>query len=180
MESILLNIEVVLKMGGTNENLKEAFAGESKANRHYLAFSKKAKAEGFTQVAKLFKAAAEAETIHALNHLNVLGEVKSTAENLDAAIRGETFEFTKMYPEYLSIAREEGNSRAAWSFDIANKVEEIHAGLFSEAVEAVRSEKDLPEVDYYVCEVCGNTVEGAAPDKCPICGAPKTAFFKID
>jgi rubrerythrin len=167
-------------MGDTIENLNEAFAGESKANRLYLAFSRKADAEGLNQVARLFKAAAEAEAVHALNHLNVLGKIGSTAENLDTAIRGETAEFTEMYPEYLSVAREEGNRRAAWSFDVANKVEKIHAGLFSEAIEAVRSKKDLPEVDYYVCQVCGNTVEREAPDKCPICGAPKTAFLKID
>jgi len=167
-------------MGNTNENLKDAFAGESKANRLYLAFSRKANDEGYAQVAKLFKAAAEAETVHALNHLKILGEPKSTAENLDTAISGETSEFTEMYPGYLSIAQEEGNRRAAWSFDVANKVEEIHAGLFSNALEAVRSSKDLPELDYYVCEVCGNTVEREAPDKCPICGAPKTAFFRVD
>ena len=167
-------------MGDTIENLNEAFAGESKANRIYLAYSRKADAEGLTQVARLFKAAAEAETVHALNHLRTLGEVKSTVENLDTAIRGETFEFTEMYPEYISVANEEGNRRAAWSFDVANKVEKIHAGLFSEAIEALRSGGGLLEVDYYVCEVCGNTVEREAPDKCPICGAPKTAFFKID
>jgi len=166
-------------MSRTIESLKSAFAGESQANRRYVAFARKAEEEGFMQVAKLFRAAAEAETIHALNHLRIMGEIKSTAENLDAAVSGETFEYKKMYPEYLSIAKQEGNRQAAWSFDVANKVEEIHAGLFSKAVDALRNKKELEKIDYYVCNVCGNTVEGTAPEKCPICGAPKIRFFKV-
>ena len=159
--------------------MKNAFAGESQANRRYVAFARKAEEEGFMQVAKLFRAAAEAETIHALNHLRIMGEIKSTAENLDAAVSGETFEYKKMYPKYLSIAKQEGNRQAAWSFDVANKVEEIHAGLFSKAVDALRNKKEIEKIDYYVCNVCGNTVEGTAPEKCPICGAPKIRFFKV-
>ena len=166
-------------MSKVTDSLKNAFAGESQANRRYLAFARKAEEEGLTQVAKLFRAAAEAETVHALNHLRILGEIKSTAENLDTAISGETFEFKKMYPEYISIAKKEKNSQATWSFDVANKVEEIHAGLFSKAIEAIKNKKELTETDYYVCSVCGNTVEGKAPEKCPICGAPKTKFFKV-
>ena len=168
-----------IKMSKSIESLKDAFAGESQANRRYLAFARKAEEEGFWQVAKLFRAAAKAETIHALNHLRILGEIKSTAENLDAAVSGETFEYKKMYPEYLSIAKQEGNHQAAWSFDVANKVEQIHAGLFSKAVDALRNKRELAKIDYYVCNVCGNTVEGMAPEKCPICGAPKTKFFKV-
>ena len=159
--------------------MKDAFAGESQANRRYLAFAEKAEKEGLMQAAKLFRAAAEAETIHALNHLRIMGEIKSTTENLDAAVSGETFEFKEMYPKYLSIAKREENDQAAWSFDVANKVEQVHAGLFSKAVEALRNNKELTKIDYYVCGVCGNTVEGMAPEKCPICGAPKTKFFKI-
>ena len=166
-------------MSRTIENLKDAFACESQANRRYLAFARKAEEEGFMQVAKLFRAAAEAETVHALNHLRIMGDIRSTAENLDAAVSGETFEYKKMYPEYLRISKEEGNRQAAWSFEVANKVEQVHAGLFSRAGEALRSRKGLAEVDYYVCSVCGNTVEGMAPGKCPICGAPKTKFFKV-
>lgn len=166
-------------MSRTIENLKAAFAGESQANRRYLAFAEKAEKEGLMQAAKLFRAAAEAETIHALNHLRITGEIKSTIENLDAAVSGETFEFKEMYPKYLSIAKQEENDQAAWSFDVANKVEQVHAGLFSKAVEALRNNKELTKIDYYVCSVCGNTVEGMAPEKCPICGAPKTKFFKI-
>ena len=165
-------------MSKTVENLKEAFAGESQANRRYLAFSRKAEEEGLPQVAKLFRAAAEAETVHALNHLRILGDIKSTAQNLDAAISGETFEFKTMYPEYLTTAKQEGNRQAVWSFDVANKVEQVHAGLFSKVVEALKSKKELAKVDYYICSVCGNTVENSAPEKCPICGAPKTRFFK--
>jgi rubrerythrin len=166
-------------MSRTIENLKDAFAGESQANRRYLAFAEKAEKEGLMQAAKLFRAAAEAETIHALNHLRTMGEIKSTVENLDAAVSGETFEFKEMYPKYLSIAKQEENDQAAWSFDVANKVEQVHAGLFSKAVEALRNNKELTKIDYYVCSVCGNTVEGIAPEKCPICGAAKTEFFKI-
>jgi len=166
-------------MTKTEENLKAAFAGESQANRKYLAFAMKADEEGFTQTAKLFRAAAEAETVHAMNHLKTLGEVKSTAENLNTALTGETYEFSKMYPGFLSTANQEGNKQAAWSFDVANKVEQIHAKLYQKAIDAMKSKKDVEKVDYYVCSVCGNTVEGSAPDKCPICGSPKSKFNKI-
>ena len=158
-------------MTKTDENLKAAFAGESQANRRYLAFARKAEEEGFTQVAKLFKAAAEAETVHALNHLRITGQIKSTLENLDTAVSGETFEFNEMYPKYIDTSKQEGNKQAAWSFDVANQVEQIHAKLFAKAIGALKNKKPL-------CSVCGNTVEGEAPDKCPICGAPKEKFFK--
>lgn len=164
-------------MTKTDENLKAAFAGESQANRRYTAFAKEAEEEGFTQVAKLFKAAAEAETVHALNHLRIIGETKSTLENLNTAVSGETFEFKEMYPGYIAAAKQEGNKQATWSFDVANQVEQIHAKLFNKAIGALKN-KTLEQVDYYVCGVCGNTVEGAPPDKCPICGAPKEKFFK--
>lgn len=165
-------------MTKTDENLKEAFAGESQANRLYIAFAQKAEEEGFSQVAKLFKAAAEAETIHALNHAKISGKVKSTIDNLTSAVSGETHEFKEMYPEFLKIAKEETNKQAAWSFDVANKVEQIHAGLFQKALDAMKAKEEVAETDYYVCSICGNTVEGALPDKCPICGAPKDKFFK--
>jgi rubrerythrin len=165
-------------MNKTDENLKAAFAGESQANRRYLAFAQKAEEEGFTQAAKLFKAAAEAETIHALNHLRITGEIKSTTDNLSTAVSGETFEFKKMYPEYISAAKQEGNKQAAWSFDVASKVEQVHAKLFLKAIDAVKNKKEPEKVDYCVCGVCGNTVEGTPPDKCPICGSPKSKFFK--
>lgn len=166
-------------MSKTLANLKDAFAGESQANRRYLAFARKAEEEGLAQIAKLFRAAAEAETVHALNHVRVMGNVKSTLENLATAVSGETYEFETMYPEYLNTAEKEGNRQAAWSFDVANKVEKIHAALFSKTIEALKTGKKLAPVDYYVCGVCGNTVEGEAPERCPICGAPKERFFKV-
>jgi rubrerythrin len=165
-------------MGKTDENLKAAFAGESQANRLYLAFAQKAEEEGFTQAAKLFKAAAESETIHALNHVRITGQVKSTLDNLGTAVSGETFEFKKMYPEYISMAKQEGNKQASWSFDVASKVEQVHAKLYQKAIDALKSKKELEKVDYYVCSVCGNTFEGPPPDRCPISGTPKEKFFK--
>lgn len=166
-------------MGKTIDNLKSAFAGESQANRKYLAFARKAEEEGQPQVAKLFRAAAEAETVHALNHLRIMGEIKGTKDNVGSAVAGETFEFKSMYPGYIETAKEEGNAQAAWSFDVANKVEKVHAGLYSQAEAALKSGKKLTEKDYYVCSVCGMTVEGTAPDKCPVCGAPKSKFSKV-
>ena len=166
-------------MSRTIENLKSAFAGESQANRRYLAYARKAEEEGLQQIAKLFRAAAEAETIHALNHLRVMGEIKSTTENLGTAVSGEIFEFKTIYPEYLAEARNEGNKQAVWSFDVANKVEQIHANLFSKAIETLKTGQKLASVDYFVCGVCGNTVENVVPERCPVCGAPKTKFFKI-
>lgn len=166
-------------MSKTTQNLKDAFSGESQANRTYLAFAKKAEQEGLSQIAKLFRAAAYAETVHALNHLDIIGKTKSSLENLKTAVSGETFEFDEMYPNYIEIAKQEGNKKAKWSFDVANKVEKIHAKLFSKAIEALEGDKMPTNTDYYVCEVCGNTVEGAAPERCPICGAPKKEFKLI-
>ena len=160
----------------TEKNLREAFAGESQANRRYLAFAKKAEEEGYKQVAKLFRAAAEAETIHAHSHLRVLGRVKSTKENIQEAIAGETHEFKKMYPEFLAKAKAEAIKPAEMSFDYANQVEKIHAALYEKAVANLGKNE---AVDYYICPVCGNTVEGKAPDKCPICNTPGSKFFKV-
>jgi rubrerythrin len=166
-------------MSKTPQNLKDAFSGESQANRTYLAFAKKAEQEGLSQIARLFRAAAYAETIHALNHLKIIGKIKSSLENLKTAVSGETFEFDEMYPKYIETAKQEGNKKATWSFDVANKVEKIHAKLFSKAIEDLENNRDLANTDYYVCEVCGNTVQGVVPEKCPICGAPKKQFKLI-
>jgi rubrerythrin len=163
----------------TDENLKAAFAGESQANRMYLAFARKAEEEGFPQIAKLFKAAAEAETVHALNHLRVMGQVKTTMDNLGTAVSGETYEFKKMYPEFIESAKKEGNKAAQLSFDYANRVEQIHAKLYQKAIDTLKTKKDLPKADLYVCPVCGNTFEGSAPDNCPICATKKEKFMKI-
>jgi rubrerythrin len=164
-------------MSKTVKNLQDAFAGESQANRKYLAFAQKAEDEGFRQVAKLFRAAAEAETVHALNHLRELGAIKSTKENLAAAIGGETYEFESMYPQMIKEAEAERQKSAMRSFNLANDVEKIHSDLYKKALENLGKN---PEVDYHVCLVCGNTVEGEPPDKCPICGAPKKMFKKVD
>ncbi|HUO77618.1 MAG TPA: rubrerythrin family protein [Thermodesulfovibrionales bacterium] len=164
-------------MSKTEQNLKDAFAGESQANRKYLAFAKKAEAEGFTQVARLFRAAAEAETVHAHNHLKELGGIKSTKENLQEAINGESYEFQKMYPQMIKDAESEGNKGALRSFNYANDVEKIHAALYKKALENLGKS---PDADMYVCQVCGYTVEGEAPDECPVCKAKKQSFKKID
>jgi rubrerythrin len=163
----------------TKENLEAAFAGESQANRRYLAFAKKADEDSRIMVARLFRAAAEAETVHAHNHLKVLGEVKSTEENLKAAIQGENYEHTRMYPEFLEEAKKDGNQEAQTSFDFANKVEVIHEGLYKKALEAVQAGKDLEMQDIHVCTVCGNTFLGEVPDNCPICMRSKDRFIQV-
>ena len=164
-------------MGKAEDGLKEAFAGESQANRKYLAFAKKAEQEGFKQVAKLFKAAAEAETVHAHAHLRELNGIRSTKENLQEAIGGETHEFKEMYPQMIEDAKAEDNKGALRSFTYANEVEKIHAALYQKALDSLGKEQ---EVEYYVCQVCGMTVENEAPDTCPVCGAKKMAFKKVD
>jgi rubrerythrin len=163
----------------TIDNLQEAFAGESQANRKYLAFAKKAAEDGLPQVAKLFRAAAEAETVHAHAHLRVMGGIKTTVENLEAAIAGEGFEFQEMYPKFLAEAQEEGMKPAEFSFKNALTVEEIHHGLYSKALEAVQGGSDLPAARIFVCPVCGNTVEGSVPDTCPVCNVAGSKFFEI-
>jgi rubrerythrin len=164
-------------MSKTEKNLQDAFAGESQANRKYLAFAKKAEKEGFSQVAKLFRAAAEAETVHAHNHLKELGGIKGTKDNLEAAINGESYEFQHMYPQMIEDATAEDNKLALRSFNFANAVEKVHAGLYKNALDNLGKNK---EVDYYVCQVCGYTAEEEAPDSCPVCQAKKTMFKKVD
>ncbi|KAF0182844.1 MAG: rubrerythrin [Nitrospirae bacterium] len=164
-------------MSKTMNDLAEAFAGESQANRKYLAFAKKAEQDGFPQAAKLFRAAAEAETVHAHAHLREMGGIRTTKENLAEAIGGETHEFESMYPAMIEHAKAEANQGALRSFMYANAVEKIHADLYKKALENLGKNE---AVEYYVCQVCGNTVENEAPDECPICGAKKQAFKKID
>lgn len=163
----------------TIDNLWAAFAGESQANRKYLAFAKKAEEEGYPQIAKLFKAAAEAETVHAHAHLRALGEVKSTLENLKAAMAGESHEFHSMYPEFVKLAEKEGHKAALTSFKFAMAVEKTHYDLYEKAFKTLESGKDLPAATVYVCPVCGHTEEGHAPDKCPVCGVAKEKFNQI-
>ncbi len=164
-------------MSQTIENLKAAFAGESQANRKYLAFAQKADEEGYPQIARLFRAAAHAETIHALNHLRALGEVKSTAENLQAAIGGENYEVVSMYPDFIKAAEEEGEKRALTSFTWAWEVEKVHEMLYRQALESLS--KEMAQVDYYVCPVCGYVHIGSAPERCPVCNTPGKRFELI-
>lgn len=167
-------------MGTTSDNLQSAFAGESQASRKYLYFAEKADEEGYKQIARLFRAASEAETVHARNHLRVMQGIKSTRDNLKAAIGGESYEFTEMYPQFIKQAEDEGNKEARDSFDLANKVEQIHHRLYQAALDKVEKGQTIPEVPIYVCQYCGNTVEGEAPEKCPICGAPRRMFKLVD
>lgn len=166
-----------LKGSQSEKDLLYAFAGESQANRKYLAFAKQADKEGYAQVAKLFRAAAEAETVHAHNHLRTLKGVGGTAENLKEAIAGETHEFKKMYPEMIDHAQDEGIKAAELTFNYANEVEKVHAALYQHALDNL---ENLKEADYYVCSVCGYTCEDEAPDKCPVCNAKASAFFKVE
>ena len=166
-------------MGKSEQDLKDAFAGESQANRKYLAFSKKAEQEGYKRAAKMFRAAAAAETVHAHNHLRELGGVRSTRENLNEAISGESYEFQSMYPRMIEDAQIEGKAGALKSFHYANEVEKIHAALYKKVLDSLEQDKGK-DSDFYVCQVCGYTHEGNdAPDECPVCKSKKQAFTKV-
>jgi rubrerythrin len=167
-------------MSNTEKFLKEAFAGESQANRKYSAFAKKADKEGFAQAAKLFRAAAAAEEVHAANHLRAMKAIKSTKENMQAAIAGEDEEWEKMYPEMINTAKAEGNKAAEISFDYANQVEKIHSRLYKSLLEDLEASGAKENFPYYVCPVCGNTVERVAPGVCPICATPGSLFIRVD
>lgn len=165
-------------MKNTIENLKEAFAGESQASQKYLAFAKKAEREGFRNIAALFRAAAEAERIHAEGHLGAMDGVKSTAENLAAAVAGETYEYTEMYPPMVKQAAEEGH-KAKRMFDYAVQAEAVHAELYKLALEAVKKGQDLPEPKIYLCPICGHIEFGVPPANCPICKAKGSSYVQI-
>ncbi|MBI9078460.1 MAG: rubrerythrin family protein [Pseudodesulfovibrio sp.] len=165
-------------MSKTLENLKEAFAGESQANRKYLAFAEKAESEGKPGVAKLFRAAAAAETIHAHAHLRLMKGIGSTEENLKAAIEGETFEFNSMYPAMMDDAKAEGENAVLRYFGFANEAEKIHAKLYTTALQD--SGDTFANAEFYICSVCGHTQDGQPVDKCPICGAAPKAYKKVD
>ena len=166
-------------MATTNENLKESFAGESQANQKYRAFAKKAEKDGFKNISKLFKTTAEAERIHAEGHLAALGKIASTAENLQAAIDGETEEFSRMYPPMLEQAEADGH-KAKTMFKFALGAEEVHAKLYTKALEAVKNGIDLDVSEFYLCPVCGYIELGTAPEKCPICSAKQSKFILVD
>jgi rubrerythrin len=167
-------------MANTDENLKAAFAGESQASRKYLYFAEKADADEQPQVARLFRAASEAETVHARNHLNAMNGISTVTDNLITAINGEHYEFAEMYPGFIVQADTEKNTKARVSFDWANKVEQVHHSLYRKALQNVQAGKKPESKPIFVCENCGNTVDGEAPDVCPICGKPRSMFKKID
>lgn len=163
-------------MSKTEENLNKAFAGECQASVRYMTFADKAEAEGYPGVARLFRAASKAELVHAISHLKVIGTVKETQDNLEAAITGETFEFKQMYPAMVKDAVEENEIEARHSLEYAMSIEMVHAKLFKKALE----EEDLnSSANYYVCPVCGHTVRGKAPKKCPYCGVDEKKFVEI-
>jgi rubrerythrin len=164
----------------TDENAKNAYAGESQANRKYAVFSEKAAAEGFPVVAKLFRAASEAEAVHAKRLLFILNAVGSTEENLKKAVEGENYEFTTMYPSFVEEAKRERKNEAAIVFTHAMKAEEVHANLYLQALEAVRDGRDIDVEKVYFCPVCGNIELGAPPEKCPICGVPQRMFREVE
>ncbi len=165
-------------MSQTEDHLKEAFAGESQANRKYLAFAVKAEREGFAQAARLFRAAAEAETIHAHNHLKALKAIRTTRENLQEAVAGETHEFKKMYPRMIETAQREGHDRAERSFRFANEVEKVHAALYQKLLDNL--EGDVGDFAYFVCPGCGHTAEKEPPQVCPVCGAQGKTYRRVD
>jgi rubrerythrin len=165
-------------MSKSIDDLKAAFAGESQANRKYTAFARKADKEGYPQVAKLFRAAAQAETVHALSHFNALGEVKTTAENQEAAIAGENYEVVSMYPGFIQDAEAEDNKAAARSFKYAYEVEKVHEQLYRDALASLG--KSTETFDYYVCPICGYTVAKGAPERCPVCNTPGSRFERIE
>lgn len=160
----------------TKDNLMSAFAGESQANRKYLAFAKKAEREGFKNISRIFQAIAEAETVHALKHFEIAGKVGSTVENLTAAVEGENYEFTRMYPEFIETAKQEGQKQALKSFEYANEAEKVHGGIFQDLKEIVTNGSDAPDNEVYLCPVCGWVGTGQTPDRCPICNTPSKSF----
>ena len=161
----------------TMGNLAAGFAGESQANRKYLAFADQADKEGYPGVAKMFRAIAAAETIHALAHLRIMGGIQDTAANLQSALDGETYEFTTMYPDFIKDAEAEGESSAQRSFNLANEAEKVHGRLYQKALADIASLKDK-DADWYLCPVCGFVQEGSAPDACPVCKAKGSVFVK--
>lgn len=158
----------------TIDNLMDAFAGESQANRKYMAYAKKAEKEGKLNAAKLFRVASDAETLHALKHFEIAGKIGSTADNLKDAVAGETYEYKDMYPPFVKEAEAAGNKAAVMSFTFAMKAEEVHAGLYQDALDNI---DQTEEVFYYLCPVCGN-IEKARPDKCSICGVMGDKFIE--
>jgi len=167
-------------MANVSDDLCEAFSGEAMANRRYLMFAKKADEEGFPRVARLFRAAAAAETVHANNHFRAMEGVKSTAENLQSSAGVELYEHSQMYPAFSADAESEGHRRALTSFRWALEVEKIHERFFRAALAGLQDDSGAPDESYFICPVCGNTVHGVPPERCPICNTPSTRFEQVD
>ncbi|KUG15687.1 rubrerythrin [hydrocarbon metagenome] len=164
----------------TMENAMEAYTGESQANRKYAAFADQAESEGFKNIARLFKAASEAEAVHAKKLLKAMGKIKTTKENLQGSVAGETHEYTEMYPAFVKEAEAEKKSDVALVFTYAMKAEEVHAGLYKEALNALSHGQDMSNRTVTLCPVCGNVFLGPAPEKCPICNAVRRVFRTIE
>jgi rubrerythrin len=167
-------------MAKTADNLKAAFAGESQASTRYLAFAHRAQREGHPQVARLFRAAAMAETVHARNHLETMEGVNSTQDNLRAAIAGENIEHVQMYPGFIEQAKKEERPRESRNFEWARQAEVVHESLYKSALDSLEAGEEPHEREYYICKACGFTAEGQAPEKCPVCGMPRNQFLWID
>jgi len=163
----------------SEDNLKNAFAGESQAHMRYIIFAKKAEEEGFPNVSRLFKAISYAEQVHATNHFDVLGMIRGSTDNLQAAIDGETYEINEMYPAFNTVAKLQEEKGAQRTTDWALQAEKIHASMYQKARQAVESSKDIKLGTVYICDSCGYTVEGEAPNRCPVCGATKEKFRKF-
>jgi rubrerythrin len=164
----------------TEQNLRAAFTGERQANRKYLAFAKRAERQGLVQVAKLFRATAAAETVHATAHLRVMAVVHSTRENLEEALASERYAFREMYPDFVTTAMDEGAKAAMLTSSNAMEVEKVHHRLYGEALKHVASGEDMPEERIFVCSVCGNTIMGEPPERCPVCNAPREKFDEVE
>ncbi len=164
----------------TEKNMQEAFSGESQANRRYLAFSEKAAEEGYSHIARLFRAIASSETVHATNHLKAMGGIRSTLENVEGSLKGEQDEYMNMYPMFMDQAKRDSNSEALKSFFWANEAEKTHGEFYERALNALKGGEDLELKDLYVCSVCGFTVEAEPPEKCPTCGEGKEKFNLVN
>jgi rubrerythrin len=162
----------------TTKNLKEAFAGESQASRRYLAYARKAEEEGFSNLARLFRAIAESETVHAINHLKCVNGVRSSLENVEEAFKGEKEEYTGMYPMFMDQAKRDINNEALTSFYWANEAEQVHADFYERAMESLKQGQDIQVGELHLCKVCGYTLEGSPPDKCPVCGESRDMFVR--
>ncbi len=163
-------------MADSMSNLAAAFAGESQANRRYLAYAQKAEDEGYPLVARRFRVAAASETVHAINHLKTMGEVKSTGENLQGSVGGENYEHVTMYPEFIAIAESEGADDATFSFYAANEAEKFHEKMFAEALADLTK---VPDKTFYVCQVCGMTYADGTPDACVVCSSPRSKIIEV-